>query len=106
MRSVMVFCLCLLLMTQGIGSTWATGTGTSDSPRVYEPQIELEESPVQPEPEATSKPWYKKWWIWALAGLAIGGGVTAGIVAGGGDDGGGNGGGTQTTDIEVVIPAP
>jgi len=27
-----------------------------------------------------SRPWYKKWWIWTLAGLAIGGGITAAVM--------------------------
>ena len=28
------------------------------------------------------QPWYKRWWVWTLAGAVVVGGVTAGVVAG------------------------
>jgi hypothetical protein len=56
------------------------------------PEIVPTESPTERlamKTDAGAKPWYKKWWVWAVAG----GVVVAAAAAGGG---GGGGGGTDT----------
>jgi hypothetical protein len=35
-------------------------------------------SPAAPQPEA--KPVYKKWWFWTILGVAVAGGVAAGVA--------------------------
>ena len=57
-------------------------------PTLCEPEVFLKEDAAT----VYKKPWYKKWWIWALAVLAAGGGVAAVIGSGNGgsgDDAGG-----------------
>jgi hypothetical protein len=60
---------------------------------------EEKQTPLKAE-DAPAKPWYKKWWVWAIAGAV----VVGAAAAGGG--GGGGGGGTQTGDATVTGPAP
>ena len=47
-----------------------------------------------------SRPWYKKWWVWTIAGAVVTGVVIA--VAGAGDDGGG----PRTGSASVTEPLP
>jgi len=49
------------------------------------------------EPGAEFKPWYKKWWVWAIIGAAAGTGAALGIALSGGD--GESKGGTATLQI-------
>lgn len=49
------------------------------------------------------KPWYKKWWVWAIAGVVV---VAAAAGGGGGGGGGGGAGGPATGSASVSSPAP
>jgi hypothetical protein len=57
--------------------------------------------------DATPKPWYKKWWVWAIAG-----GVIVAAAAGGGGGGGGGdttpttAGGPTTGSASISGPLP
>ncbi len=53
------------------------------------------QTPAEPE----QKPWYKKWWVWTIAGAVI-----IGAVAGGGGGGGGEEPAPGTATITAPIP--
>lgn len=55
--------------------------------------------------EAEAKPWYKKWWVWAIAGGVV---VAAAAAGGGGGGGGGDdtGAGGQTGTLTITGPTP
>ncbi|MBI2567589.1 MAG: tetratricopeptide repeat protein [Candidatus Schekmanbacteria bacterium] len=44
-------------------------------------------SPPEKRPELVALPWYKKWWVWAIAGVALAGAAAAASSGGGGGDG-------------------
>lgn len=50
------------------------------------------------------KPWYKKWWVWAIAGAVVIGAAAAG--GGGGGGGGGGAGSPSTGSATVTGPIP
>lgn len=51
---------------------------------------------------ATAATWYKKWWVWAIVGVAVvGGAVAAAGGGGGGGGGGGSGSGAPAGGIPV-----
>lgn len=58
-------------------------------------RVESYFSPAEKRPALEMVPWYKKWWVWAIAGVAVAGGVAAA-------SGGGGGGGTDTYDPPTV----
>ena len=59
--------------------------GTSLAPLT----IQVRQSPVY-------KPWYKKWWVWAIVGVVVAGGGTAvGLALGGSDP--------QPTSGEITV---
>lgn len=49
-------------------------------------------------PGEALKPWYKKWWVWTLVGVAAGAGVALGVALSAGDD---RRGGTATLRIDL-----
>jgi tetratricopeptide (TPR) repeat protein len=49
------------------------------------------------QPGSETKPWYKKWWVWAIIGAAAGAGAAIGVTLSNG--GGGDGGGTATLQV-------
>ncbi len=57
-------------------------TGPASAP-VSRPLIAASR-PIRPSPAPqghVSRPWYKRWWVWALVGVAVVGGATAATVA-------------------------
>ena len=59
-----------------------------------------QEEPLFKTEDANTKPWYKKWWVWTIAGA-----VVVGIVAAAGG-GGGGGGGPATEPVTISGPIP
>lgn len=51
-----------------------------------------------------SKPWYKKWWIWTIAGAVVIGAAAAGGHGGGGGESGG--GAPSTGSAKITGPTP
>lgn len=68
--------------------------------------VEIERPPSSWERfEANDKPWYKKPWVWTVAGVIVLGSAAA--MAGGGGGGGGGGAGAPTTGtLTVTGPVP
>ncbi|TAK00891.1 MAG: hypothetical protein EPO39_15175 [Candidatus Manganitrophaceae bacterium] len=57
--------------------------------------------------EATpDKPWYKKWWVWAIAGAVVVGAAAAGGGGGGGGGGSPTSAGGQTGSAAISGPTP
>jgi len=54
---------------------------------------------LEVEPGPASKPWYKKWWVWAIIGAAAGAGAALGVTLSGG--GSGSDGGNATLSIHL-----
>lgn len=52
--------------------------------------------------EAPAKPWYKKWWVWTIAGAV----VIGAAAASGGGGGGGGGKDPSTAPVAVTATAP
>ncbi|MCA9665236.1 MAG: hypothetical protein KC503_06595 [Myxococcales bacterium] len=57
-------------------------------------------------PVATSTPWYKRWWIWAIGGAVVAGSVTAIAIAASSGDSGNNPPSGATLVISAPPPAP
>jgi hypothetical protein len=72
------------------------------------PQTVPTESPTERmamKTEAETKPWYKKWWVWAIAGgVVVAAAAAGGGGGGGGDEGGAAGATTGSADISVPLP--
>jgi hypothetical protein len=68
---------------------------------VSQPASQPATQPAVSKGAVTATPWYKRWWVWAIVGaVAVGGGVTAGVLASGGD------GGSSGVSIDVVAHDP
>lgn len=68
------------------------------------PEIVPTESPTERlamKTEAGAKPWYKKWWVWAVAGGVV---LTAAVAGGGG--GGGDDSPPTTGSATITVPTP
>ena len=69
---------------------------------------EKRDAALKSEPGITN-PWYKKWWVWTLAGAVVVGGAMALGGGGGGGGGGGRGGnppGPATGSATITGPTP
>jgi hypothetical protein len=72
-------------------------------PSTVDPSLVPKEEPaarlIMKTPTPSGKPWYKKWWVWTLAGAVI-----VGAAAGGGGGGGGDEPAPGTATITAPIP--
>jgi hypothetical protein len=92
MRMVLAVVLSLVLVAN---SSLAVA---ANKPTVYAPEVYLKSAP------AGSKLGKVKWWVWALLGAGVVGGIAA-LAAGGGGGGGGGGNGDDEGDVRINVPA-
>ncbi|VAX32083.1 hypothetical protein MNBD_NITROSPIRAE01-1887, partial [hydrothermal vent metagenome] len=72
-------------------------------PQEREPFALRTEKPVEVQTMSEKKPWYKKWWVWAIV-VSVAGGVAAGSGGGGGGDAPAAGAETGTVSISGNAP--
>jgi hypothetical protein len=71
---------------------WRDAAGTARRPEPAGPLVAdpVGLPPLGDEPaRGEERPWYRRWYWWALIGAAVAGGVAVGLAAAGGDGGGG-----------------